>query len=420
MLTPEQLQRMPKQLMQIMEDMEADVLADICRRLKLSGTVTESALHQMRMLAEQGYSQQYIEKRIRQAMELGRAEIDAMFDEAVQRNEEFLKRALDKQDITTPQRNWKSALDNQVEAIRKQTHDEFRNITQSMGFAIHTGGVKPKFYGVAQVYQRALDRVTMEVATGTIDYNTAIRNAVTDLARSGLQYVNYASGHRDHADVAVRRAVMTGVTQCAGRMSETAMDLLGTRYVEVEAHSGARDTGTGYFNHKSWQGKWYYWSLHEEPDPLGKYDDFIRTTGYGEGGGLCGWNCRHLFYAVIPGLDEPKYTQQQLDNIDPPPFEWNGKEYTAFTARQKQREDERKMRKCKRLMIAHNAAGNEDDYSHYKARLKKLSKEYKLFSAKAGLPLQMNRAVVKQADSDSMKKALEKKAKREARQVRRK
>lgn len=419
MLTPEQLQRMPKQLMQIMEDMEADALADICRRLKLSGTVTESALHQMRMLAEQGYSQQYIEKRIQQTLELGQNEIDVMFDEAIQRNEEFLQRAVSKKEITTPERDWSRALDQQVEAIRKQTHNEFRNITQSMGFAVKTAG-KPQFLPVAQAYQRALDRVTMEVGTGTIDYNTAIRNAVTDLADSGLQYVYYASGHRDHADVAARRAVMTGVTQCAGRMSENAMDLLGTRYVEVEAHSGARDTGTGYFNHKSWQGKWYYWSLHEEPDPLGKYDDFIRTTGYGEGGGLCGWNCRHLFYAVIPGLDEPKYTQQQLDNIDPPPFEWKGKEYTAYAARQKQREDERKMRKYKRLMIAHNAAGNEDDYNHYKARLKKLSKEYKEFSAKAGLPLQMNRAVVKQTDPDSMKKALEKKAKREARQARRK
>lgn len=413
MLTPEQLQRMPKKLMQIMEDMESDILADICRRLKLSGTVTESALHQMRMLAEQGYSQQYIEKRIRHTLEIGRTEIDAMFDEAIQRNEEFLKRALDKRDITTPQRNWKSALDNQVEAIRRQTHDEFRNITHSMGFAIKTSG-NPKFYGVAQVYQRALDRVTMEVATGTIDYNTAIRNAVTDLANSGLQYVNYASGHRDHADVAVRRAVMTGISQCAGRMSENAADLLQTRYAETEAHIGARDVDgpKGWENHKKWQGKWFYRTVNGESDPLGKYSDFEKSTGYGDVQGLEGANCSHLWYPVIPGLDEPKYTQQQLDNIDPPPFEWKGKMYRASQARDKQRWFEREMRRCKRLMIAHDAVGNPDDYNHYKARLKKLSKEYKLFSAKSGLPLQMNRAVVKHADSDSMKKALEKKAKR--------
>ena len=136
MLTPQQLQRMPKRLMQVMDDMEADILRDICRRLRLSGAVTESALHQMRMLAEQGYSQEYIENRIQQAMKTGRGEIDAMFDEAVQRNEEFLKRAVDKREITTPVRDWRTALDNQVEAIRRQTHDSFRHITKSMGFVI--------------------------------------------------------------------------------------------------------------------------------------------------------------------------------------------------------------------------------------------------------------------------------------------
>lgn len=419
MLSPEQLRRMPERLMRIMDDLEADILADICRRLKLSGTVTESALHQIRMLAEQGYSQQYIENRIKQALGLGQAEIDAMFDEAIQRNEEFLGRAVLKSEITAPARDWNRAVDQQVEALRRQTHNEFYNITQSMGFAIKTAG-KPQFTPIATVYQRSLDRVAMEVATGAIDYNTAIRSAVTELANSGLQYVNYASGHRDHADVAVRRAVMTGVTQCASRMSENAMGLLGTQYVEVEAHSGARDTGTGYFNHKSWQGKWYYWSRNGEPDPLGKYDDFVVVTGYGFGGGLCGWNCRHLWYPVIPGLDEPKYTQEQLDSIDPPPFEWGGRMYTAYQARDKQRWFEREMRRCKRLMIAYNSSGNEDDYRRYQARLRKISKEYKAFSAKAGLPLQMERARVTQADPDSMKKAMDKKAKRESDKSRRK
>lgn len=422
MLTPQQLQRMPQRLMQVMDDMEADIIADICRRLKLSGTVTESALHQMRMLAEQGYSQAYIDQRIQQALSLGQAEIDKMFDEAVQRNNAYLSNAakkLNKADITAPNRDWQKVLDGQIEAIRRQTHDDFRNITQSMGFAIKTTG-KPEFLPIAKSYQRILDRVTLEVATGTTDYNTAIHRAVTDLADSGLQYVDYASGHRDHADVAVRRAVMTGITQVAGKMSENAMELLDTRYVEVEAHIGARDTGEGYFNHKNWQGKWYYWSRNGEPDPLGKYADFIKTTGYGEGGGLCGWNCRHMFFSVIPGLDEPTYTAEDLKKMDPPPFEWKDKQYSAYAATQEQRKYEREMRLCKRLMIAHEAAGNEDDYNNYKAKLKNLSKEYKEFSKKANLPLQMERARVTQADPDSIKKAQAKKAKREAAKERKK
>lgn len=271
MLSPEQLQHIPERIVQVMEDLEADILNDICRRIRKTGEVTETALHQMRMLAEQGYSQKYVEKRIRQALEIGRDEIDTLFEEAVQRNEEYIKTAFDRYDLTAPNRDWKGALAQEVEAIRRQTQDEFRNITQSMGFAIKRGA-HPEFLPVAKTYQRIMDRVTLEVATGTTDYNTAIRRAVFDLAESGLQYITYyppngkqykdgRKSRRDHADVAARRALMTGITQLAGRMSEMNMELLNTEYVEVSAHIGARDKDgpMGWENHKKWQGKIYHW-----------------------------------------------------------------------------------------------------------------------------------------------------------------
>ena len=47
--------------------------------------------------------------------------------------------------------------------------------------------------------------------TGAISYNQAIFGAVTQLADSGIRVVSYESGHKDHVDVAVRRAVMTGI-----------------------------------------------------------------------------------------------------------------------------------------------------------------------------------------------------------------
>lgn len=405
MLSPEQLQHIPERLVQVMEDLEADILADICCRIRKTGEVTETTLHQMRMLVEQGYSQKYIEKRIRQALEIGRDEIDALFEEAVKQNEEYIKAAFDKYDLTAPNRDWKGALDQEVEAIRRQTQKEFRNITQSLGFAFKRGD-KPKFYKVGETYQRIMDRVTLEVATGTTDYNTAIRRAVSDLAESGLQYVYYykEGGYkggkkyrRDHADVAARRALMTGITQLAGRVSESNMELLGTRYVEVEAHIGARDKDgpKGWEAHVKWQGKWYYWSQYGEPDPLGKYPDFVKSCGWGDAQGILGPNCKHSYSPVIPGIDTPRYSEEDLKTkFNPPPIKWRGKLYTAAGARDKQRFYEREMRKCKRELLAHDAVGNQSDYDKWKAKLKKLSAEYKTFSKAMKLPLQPERARV--------------------------
>ena len=52
--TPEYLENAPNYLVSLYEEFEADVLRDLCRRLRLSGTVTESALNQIRVLQQQG------------------------------------------------------------------------------------------------------------------------------------------------------------------------------------------------------------------------------------------------------------------------------------------------------------------------------------------------------------------------------
>lgn len=391
--TPEYLENAPNYLVSLYEEFEADVLRDLCRRLKLSGTVTESALNQIRVLQQQGQSFPYIEKRLRQLSGASQKEIDRMFEEAVERNAAYYRGAIDKAAITAPSPVWEQALRQQADAIRRQTQDELRNFTQSMGFAIRTGN-QVKFYGIAEAYQKALDKAALEVASGAMDYNTAIRGAVRDLTGSGLQWVDYASGWHNRVDVAARRAVMTGITQLSAQYTNQAMEILDTRYVETTAHGGARDKGDDFRNHKKWQGKWYYWSLHGEPDPLGKYPDFVRETGYGDVAGLCGANCRHGYFAVVPGVNEPTYTVGQLRDIDPPPFEYQGKTYTAYEATQKQRQIETRMRELKRRLIGLEASGDNKAYEENAIRLRRLSREYKAFSRAAGLRTQPERARV--------------------------
>lgn len=76
----------------------------------------------------------------------------------------------------------------------------------------------------AKAYQWALDNATMQIQSGAISYNQAIKSAVRQLAQSGLKVVDYESGHRDQIDVAARRAVMTAVNQLNRKYSEQSMD----------------------------------------------------------------------------------------------------------------------------------------------------------------------------------------------------
>ena len=89
----------------------------------------------------------------------------------------------------------------------------------------------------------------MDIVTGAFDYNTVLRRVVTQLTNSGLRQIEYSSGYANRIEVAARRAVMTGLTQLSGKIAEYNAEKLGTEYLEVEWHAGARPT------HTIWQGR---------------------------------------------------------------------------------------------------------------------------------------------------------------------
>ena len=252
-LSPEQLAEASKRLDKLTQSLEDTILEDICRRIAKAGAVTDTAEYQLMRLKEMGYANSFIEKSIADYMQKSEAEIRQLFFEAAQVSSDFYEKYY--------MQNGKAAVpleDNEymqqlISAGIEQTKGELNNFTQSMGFAVKQPDGSLKFQPVAKAYQSCLDLAHSQVATGVFDYNTAIRNATAALTGKGLQFVDYASGHRNRADVAVRRAVLTGIGQMAARVAEKAMDDLGTEYVEVTAHAGARP------DHAKWQGRIYHW-----------------------------------------------------------------------------------------------------------------------------------------------------------------
>ena len=97
--------------------------------------------------------------------------------------------------------------------------------------------------------------------SGGFTVQQALEDAVRELADSGIRTVDYASGWMNHADVAARRALITGLNQVTQKFSERAMEVLETDLVEVTAHRGARDKDgpMGWENHKKWQGRCFKW-----------------------------------------------------------------------------------------------------------------------------------------------------------------
>lgn len=378
-ISPSYLDALPEPIAEIYRNLEIELIEYICEAIK-HGELNEKSLQNIRILRAQGIDLEPIKKAIQKAAGLTKKQTDALFADVVEKNQRFYNYTVDLAQITAPQ---EIVTQGEIAAIIAQTEGELDNITRSMGFVIN-GSLTPP----ARAYQAVLDEAAIGMQSGALTYREAITRAVKGLADSGLQYVDYESGHRDHADVAARRAIMTGTSQLCDKYTVETANELGTHYYEISAHRGARDKGDGWKNHKNWQGKVY---STEDND---KYPSIYTVCGLGKVDGLEGANCRHRRFAFIDGLSTRTYTDKELAEIDPPPFKYQGKEYTAYEATQKQREIERTVRKLKREEAAYKAAGMDEDATVVRARIRQLSREYTEFSKAAGLPEQRDRMKV--------------------------
>lgn len=379
---PEILDALPEGLTEMFRALEITLLDEICSRLKLADQLNEVTVQNIRALRSHGIDLKDIEKAIRKTSGISEKKLKELMDDVVERNQKYYTNLIDLAHITQPE-TLVSIED--TWAIYEQTKQTMRNLTRSMGFLVDAGRT---MLPPAKAYQWALDNATMQIQSGTINYNQAIKAAVKQLADSGLKVVDYESGHRDQIDVAARRAVMTGVSQICAKYTEQSAEYLETPYFEVSAHSGARDKPgpSPWSSHKDWQGKVYSVRAGDI------YPNIYEVCGLGAVDGLEGANCRHRRFPWVEGVSERTYTNEKLEHIDDGlGCTFDGKAYTAYEATQMQRRVEREVRKLKREKAAYRAAGLKGDAMALNTRLHRLSTKYKAFSAAAGLPEQRER-----------------------------
>ena len=338
MLPPSYLDQMPDAFVQLWQQVEEQILQDVARRIGKMDKVTPTANWQLwryqqtealrndvvKLLAKYtGKSETAIRKLLLQAA-----------TEAMEREDAIYYHY----DMEPPPFEENAALNNLLDAGARQTCGTWQNLTATTANTV-TGA-----------FERTLDAAWGKVSTGAFDYKTAVKQAVDSLA-DDMPMVTYPSGHTDSIEVAARRAILTGVNQTAGKLQVARMDEMGCEFVETTAHGGARPS------HAEWQGRRFH--RGGAVDYRGKhYPDFEAATGYGTGAGLCGWNCRHTFFAVFPELgDPPQWTQEQLQELNARNIEYNGKKYTAYEISQMQRARERNVRRWKKRYLAEDAAG---------------------------------------------------------------
>lgn len=312
MLKPSYIEQLPKRLIELYSEAEMQIIAYMAERIAAQNYFTSSSYWQYQKLIEMGNFHSFIIKALSSRTGLTEKEIDRLMEEAGFKALKFDTDIYRSVGLAPPSIATSAALQQVLKSGAKQTKQLFENLTQTTANT------------VSKQFENALDKAWLNISSGAVDYNTAIENTVKSLTEKGLKVVDYPSkqpgkpGHSDYLDVAVRRAVVTGVNQTAAKMQETLADEVGSDLVETTAHSGARP------EHASWQGKVFSRSGENK-----KYPHFATATGYGTGAGLCGWNCRHSFFPFFEGMN-PVYSKEELAELNAKNVEYDGKKYTEY------------------------------------------------------------------------------------------
>jgi hypothetical protein len=381
MFTPTEIEALPSAMEQLYRSLQLNIMSDITERLKANGEeITSAADWQINRLYELGVSKDEIDSLIQSTLDVSDDEIDRIYDEVVKsgyaRNEE-LYTGKGKEYIPYAENKQLQQL---VKAVKNQTKSEYRNITGSLGFAVRNADDTLSFTPLADFYQRTLDNGLMQIASGAVDYNTVLKRAVKAMTDSGLRTVDYASGWSNRVDVAARRALMTGFNQVVAKVNEDNAEQLGTEYFEVSYHRGARPT------HQVWQGRVY------------SKKELETVCGLGTVTGLCGANCYHSYSPFMKGIDTPTYSEEELDRMNEEentPKEYNGRQYTAYEAQQRQRQLETAMRADRqKIELLTQGGADYDTITGEKVRYFQRQDEYVKFSKAMNLPQQWERITV--------------------------
>lgn len=368
MLTPEYLLHAVEPAEEIADQLHTDIVNRIVERILIrfkrgdSYILTPLDKWQIETLQQAGFLLDDIQKKIAAATGKMQSEIaEAMEDagvKALDYDDSVYRRAgLDPVPLVQS-----PYLINIMQRDYEATASEWSNFTRTTANAAQ------------QAFIQACDDAYHQAIAGMISPSQAVGEALEKIIDEGV-YVKYPSGHTDTIETATARAVRTGISQASAHIQTARMDEFDVDLVLVSSHLGARPT------HHVWQGKIYSRSGTDK-----KYPDFVSSTGYGTGEGLCGWNCRHNFGPYFEGMGNPF---EQYDS------EENLKQYEL---EQRQRTLERRIRNTKRQAMGWKTAMDAEDDP-----VKKVDYESK-YQSKAALLQKQNAAYNQYCKDNNLKK----------------
>lgn len=365
------------------------VVERICKRLKSIGKLSASDAQAIKSAVEYaGADMRAIQKELSRIMGLNAKELDKLFEEVAAENVDFANtyyKARGMEELKDYTEN--AALKSLVEAAKRAAQDGVTNLSNTSMIGFKSG---KRVVSLREYYIQIVDRAITFAQTGTVDYYTAMRSTVKEMARSGLRRVKFApsagfpEGYSRRLDSQVRMNLLDGIRQLNMQMMEQTGKEFGADGVEISAHALCAP------DHQHIQGKQY--SL-EEFERLNR--SLERPIGE--------LNCHHFTTPIVLGVSKPVYSASELREINKRSNakvsydtviqgKKTKKTVTRYEASQGQRTRETAIRYARDELEALEKFGDEMGARKARKRVSNMTAEYKRFCRDVGLTPRLERA----------------------------
>lgn len=379
LLSESYLNSLPDPIAKNMEALNQYVVERICKRIQKIGAMSAPNPEMVNQYANADIRD--IEKELEKSNESSQEEAEKMYlllaGEVLAFAAAFYKaKGMEPPEDYTKAPILKSMVD---QAVRNGRSLVNLSGTEMIGF-VKKQGNRTVFVPLREYYIQTINKAILTVRDGTVDYYTAMRSTIKEMAKSGVrQYEGYkatfGSGYSRRIDTQVRMNLLDGVRQSNMSMLEQTGKEFGADGVEISAHALCAP------DHQRIQGRQY--SLAEFERINRSLERPIGTL-----------NCHHFTTPIILGVSKPVYSRKELDDINKranAKVEYGGKKYTRYEASQRQRQLETAIRYAKDERDACVAAGDKLGATQARKKSAALTAEYKRFSETVGLTKRMER-----------------------------
>lgn len=355
-----------------MQEINNFVISKICKRIKNLSTEDIGLLKNAIEYASLDIND--IKKELANIKKKNIKDIEKYLGKIADNNIEFSEiyyKARDLATINTISEHKK--LNDLLLSFKKRTKDTYRNISNTLGFK--TNGVLKSIRGQ---YINIVDKAILALQTGTMDYYSALRSSIKEMAKSGVKYVEFDSGYNRRLESQLSMNILEGARQMSMDMQNIMAKEYGADGYEITAHALCAP------DHQSIQGVQF-----------SKKDYENMNAGLSRQIGTL--NCKHMAIPIILGVSQPTYSNNELKEITDlsnKKVSYNDKTYTRYEASQYQRFLELKIRRQKEVVNALEYAGDSLGAKESKKKLKDLTYLYKDFSRSVGLSIYSERLII--------------------------